>query len=126
MADTFEREERFIVIKRKHLSPAKEEALRTYLHDDNIGTVECVVVESDWPEYETIWKIIEARVNPEPIVRAVYEARPFKVISEALSEATGLPMDAPISWDAFIAAGGDPSGLRWHVEQVLAALGAAA
>lgn len=26
---------------------------------------ECVVVEHDWPEYERVWKMIEARVNME-------------------------------------------------------------
>jgi len=71
MADTFEREERFIVIKRKHLSPAKEEALRTYLFDDGIDTVECVVVESDWPEYETVWRMIENRVTGRPVAPIV-------------------------------------------------------
>lgn len=59
----FEREERFIVIKRKHLSRAKEEALRQHLHDDGIDTVDCVVVESDWPEYETVWHMIAARAR---------------------------------------------------------------
>lgn len=61
MGRPFEREDRFIVIKRKHLSPAREEALRQYLTDDAIATVECVVVESDWPEYETVWRMIEDR-----------------------------------------------------------------
>ena len=80
VAGQFEREERYIVIKRKHLSRAKEEALRAYLFDDGIGTVECVVVESDWPEYETVWRMIEARVSgracrpaPEP-AREVVES----------------------------------------------------
>lgn len=27
--------------------------------------LQCVVVESDWPEYETVWKMIEDRVNNE-------------------------------------------------------------
>lgn len=61
--EPFQREERYIVIKRKHLSKAKEEALRTYLFEDNISTIECVVVESDWPENETVWRMIEDRVT---------------------------------------------------------------
>jgi hypothetical protein len=31
--------------------------------------LKCVVVESDWPEYEPTWKAIEARVNAETEVR---------------------------------------------------------
>lgn len=64
----FIREERYIVIKRKHLSEAKEEAFRRYLFDDEIGTVECAVVESDWPEYEPVWQMIEQRVTNAPSI----------------------------------------------------------
>lgn len=58
----FQREERFIVIKRKHLNENQEQAIRATLRALSVGTVECVVVESDWPEYETVWKMIEARM----------------------------------------------------------------
>ena len=27
--------------------------------------LQCVVVEDDWPEYETVWKMIELRVRQE-------------------------------------------------------------
>lgn len=30
---------------------------------DNKGQLNCVVVESDWPEYESVWKMIEDRVD---------------------------------------------------------------
>lgn len=73
----FQREERFIVIKRKHLNDEQETNLRMFMARNRIGTVECVVVESDWPEYETVWSMIEARCagatppppsqHPEPI-----------------------------------------------------------
>jgi len=64
----FQREERYIVIKRK----------RIYAEGDDAGTVwerklraqiplewlvDCVVVESDWPEYETVWRMIQDRVE---------------------------------------------------------------
>jgi len=67
----FAREERFIVVKRKHLSTYQEIALREHMKRWSIVTVECVVVESDWPEYETVWRMIEDRVTgattrPEP------------------------------------------------------------
>lgn len=57
----FKREERYIVIKRKHLNAIQETAIRAHMARMGIGTVECVVVESDWLEYETVWGMIEAR-----------------------------------------------------------------
>lgn len=57
----FHREERYIVIKRKHLSDWQQSALRGHMSWLDIGTVECVVVERDWPEYEPVWAMIEAR-----------------------------------------------------------------
>lgn len=57
----FKREERYIVIKRKHLNPEMEAHLTTY-KGLLVPTVECVVVESDWPEYEPVWKMIEEGV----------------------------------------------------------------
>lgn len=59
---SFEREERYIVIKRKHLTAIQETSLRAHMARLAIGTIECVVVESDWPEYETVWRMIEDRV----------------------------------------------------------------
>jgi hypothetical protein len=32
---------------------------------DNKPLLDCVVVESDWPEYEKVWGMIEARVDAE-------------------------------------------------------------
>lgn len=62
----FERENRYIVLKRKHpaslpeslqvrLKPALEEALQA------LPKLDAVVVESDWPEYEPTWAAIQAR-----------------------------------------------------------------
>lgn len=62
-AGEFVREERYIVIKRKHLNPEHEAAIRKRCRLWGVPTVECVVVEDDWPEYETVWKMIEARVT---------------------------------------------------------------
>lgn len=65
----FKREERFIVIKRKHLSAESrthdslEQELRVWLDRHLVPTSECVVVESDWPEYETVWSMIAARIE---------------------------------------------------------------
>ncbi len=57
----FVREERFIVVKRKTITAEQEIELHKFLQERGIGTVEGVVVESDWPEYETVWSMIEER-----------------------------------------------------------------
>lgn len=53
------REERYIVVKLKHLEDVSVAALREYLQEWQIPTQECVVVESDWPNYEMVWKSIQ-------------------------------------------------------------------
>lgn len=74
----FEREERYIVFKKSHLSPKQLARLERLItppqippanwHDDHtLPTVECVVVESDWPEYEPVWRMIEQRVRQSEI-----------------------------------------------------------
>lgn len=57
----FERENRYIVIKLKPLQKGAREPLLRYLEHLNVKPVECVVIEADWPEYETVWQMIEAR-----------------------------------------------------------------
>jgi hypothetical protein len=57
----FVREERYIVFKLKDLT--EDEILNLYSY--NHAMVEGVVVESDWPEYEIVWKMIEDRVKKE-------------------------------------------------------------
>lgn len=59
----FVREERYIVVKLKHLSPEQEDDLRAFLRMRRIATIESAVIESDWPEYEPVWAMIEARVT---------------------------------------------------------------
>lgn len=61
----FKREEMYIVVKLKNLDEDQEANLLCTLWDNNIRTTECVVVESDWPEYEQVWKMIEDRVTKE-------------------------------------------------------------
>ena len=63
MDTEFKREERYIVLKRKNLYPEQESAIRDLLEEMGILTVECVVVESDWPESETVWQMIQDRIE---------------------------------------------------------------
>ena len=71
------RELRYYVAKvkdvEKYLSDEKQLKLDQLLTSIRIGRLEdgkedvtCVCVESDWPEYETAWRLIEARVDGKP------------------------------------------------------------
>ncbi len=70
----FERERRYTVIKtadaERFLSVEERSALATIEEKinqrrwkENRGKLTAVVVEQDWPEYETVWKMIEDRVK---------------------------------------------------------------
>lgn len=70
-----EREERYLVFKYTDL----DDLITSYHNSlvDIINQVElirakrgrpalkCVVIEEDWPEYETVWKLLEERVDNE-------------------------------------------------------------
>lgn len=55
----FKREERYIVIKRKKLDRNALVKIEDILRAYSIQTVECVVVEKDWPMYELVWEQIK-------------------------------------------------------------------
>jgi len=63
VSEKFEREERYIVFKVKDLSERKVEWVRDVIRLNDIPTVDGVVVEADWPEYEPTWAAIERRVT---------------------------------------------------------------
>lgn len=69
-----EREERYVVLKIKDIEHFLSTSQKDDLHDirgtidayrrmTKKGELKAVVVESDWPEYERVWKMIEARVD---------------------------------------------------------------
>lgn len=63
---TFKREERYIVIKLNKLadSPyARGKIASRIKQEAGNALVDCVVVEHDWPEYETVWQMIQDRVE---------------------------------------------------------------
>lgn len=66
MSEKFEREERYIVFKVKDLSEHKLGWVRDVIRLNDIPTVNAVVVEADWPEYEPTWAAIERRVTGAP------------------------------------------------------------
>lgn len=51
-----ELEERYIVVKRSHISEHQEQCLREFLLSwgEPIGTIGCVVVEEDWDMYQEV------------------------------------------------------------------------
>lgn len=68
------RENRYLVVKRKdicsYLTKAEESQLALLTEKvakgrklDGKQDLNCVVVESDWPEFEPVWKMIENRVK---------------------------------------------------------------
>lgn len=76
MMSEFKRENRFIVVKLKDASPRTQQFLRSYLATCNLPERQYVVVESDWPEYEQVWAMIEARVDGKP--------SPYEVLEQQL------------------------------------------
>ncbi len=74
MTTPFKREPRYFVFKisdmRRHLSRDKFELVCSIVEKLNAGRavegkvpLAAVVVESDWPEYEPVWAMIEARMT---------------------------------------------------------------
>ena len=74
MTTEFNREERYIVFKlsdvEEHFTPGEKQQLARLVEVQRVGReeagkapLECVVVESDWPEYEPTWNVIEARMT---------------------------------------------------------------
>lgn len=57
----FEREIRYTVIKHNQLTTEQHQYLKDCIYGEGIPTVECVVVESDWPEYNKVWQMFEDR-----------------------------------------------------------------
>jgi hypothetical protein len=86
-----DRESRYLVIKKRDVTAAIDAGLISFKHADDLDVIaavindnrerqgkdrlQCVVVESDWPEYKAVWSMIEARVDgtgPEqPIAEVV-------------------------------------------------------
>jgi len=70
------RENRYVVVKRKdilaHLTKTEEHELGLLIEKVDAGRkkqgkeeINCVVVESDWPEYEKVWGMLERREDME-------------------------------------------------------------
>jgi hypothetical protein len=97
MTQEFHREDRYIVIKHKDLGNVpvayREHLVRPiFALQAHLPVRECVVVESDWPEYETVWRMIEARVTgvtPEGVEKSVQAKRVSDCPAERLAQCRG-------------------------------------
>lgn len=72
MAEKFEREDRYFVLKISDLKKMPKPYMANLscpLSDaiSHLPDREYAVVESDWPEYEAVWRMIESRVTGKPI-----------------------------------------------------------
>lgn len=84
ITSNFVREQRYIVVKRKYLSVVDENEIFDLLAQRGIATTECVVVESKWPEYEAVWKMIEKRCSHEERMKDGCNKEPLQsVIAKA-------------------------------------------
>ncbi|MEG0969259.1 MAG: hypothetical protein RSG92_28265, partial [Pseudomonas sp.] len=70
----FEREARYLVIKLSKLDAGyatgelypDAELAKKIEKLAGSALIDCVVVEKDWPEYESVWSMIEARMTGKP------------------------------------------------------------
>jgi hypothetical protein len=58
----FELENRYIVFKKKHLNPSQIEILEG-IEEKLQGTVDCVVIQEEWPEYDFVVNLLRDRVD---------------------------------------------------------------
>lgn len=72
----FKREVRYTVIKHSQLTEGQMQYLKNCIFGEGIPTVEAVVIEADWPEFEPVWSMIEDRVSGAPVEggKAEYDA----------------------------------------------------
>ncbi|MCE8025831.1 hypothetical protein [Billgrantia aerodenitrificans] len=64
----FQREHRYWVVKRKHLTPELDEELRLWLEQIGHPPMECVCVESGWPIYEETWENVQRMAGGRPSI----------------------------------------------------------
>ncbi|HBZ94935.1 MAG TPA: hypothetical protein DEO91_14945 [Pseudomonas sp.] len=86
----FEREDRYIVIKRSDLAKVpvnyRKALVDPLVHlQAHLPRRECLVIESDWPEYPVAWQMIEARMTGASL--------PVGVPDESMVEAAAAAYD---------------------------------
>lgn len=89
--DTFKREIRYTVIKRKDLNEHQRYYLDAYLLDFDVNVVrDPVVIEKDWPEFEPVWTMLEYRVTG---IRPLLPTAPRYLMHESESDRYLPPLE---------------------------------
>lgn len=95
----FQREERYIVIKRKHLDEAAESALRGVIAGLDLETIECIVVEWDHLNYEATWQAVqqvaEGTYDPDEIATLRQQLQQSEARCAMLTEGLHAIVDYP-------------------------------
>lgn len=96
----FQREQRYIVIKRKELTEDQELRLNIWLNNEYVRRIGCVVIENDWPEYEPVWGMLERRVtgqSQQPSVTQADRDAAWNIVPYAFLHAMGITKEV---WDS--------------------------
>lgn len=88
-AKEFKREDRYAVIKYKKLTNTQWAKLPNMLDSFASACVDCVVIETDWPEYNFVWLMLEHRMAgfPVPDFNAVKCAADVAIAEQRLADA---------------------------------------
>lgn len=90
----FQREDRYIVIKRSDLKKVPVN-YRSHLVEPMLSLLahlprrECLVIESDWPEFEPAWAAIEARVTGKTAEQHQAEAINLAAVATLVDDGDG-------------------------------------
>jgi len=112
MQKQFKREQRYFVVKvkdaKEYLDAHQLEKLAEIAdtisegrEKDGIPAVECVVVESDWPEYEPTWNAIEARMTGAQPAPSAQDDVMREHVMDAVAKALGDAYDCTRVWSAW-------------------------
>lgn len=105
MSTEFKRENRYIVIKRSDLDKLYKDPTKyatTFGHAlaliaPHLPKRQFLVIESDWPEYEPVWKMIEARMTGAPVALQA-DAQPMTEFDpdSVCIDADGCPTESAV------------------------------
>lgn len=84
----FTREGRYTVFKIKDLGEEQLELVERVQRE--LPTLrDCVVVESDWPEYEKVWKMIEDRFTGSSVSESEHTVEMLKLLLDSSKDQHG-------------------------------------
>lgn len=115
MSRAFKRETRYAVIKLKDINQNTQRQLHNFMEDLEIPSRDCVVVESDWPEYEPVWKMIEARMTGKALASREGESSQQAAVPEWRATEKEMPPEfVPVIGfsEAWVDEDFNPDGIR--------------